>query len=335
MPTSTSRAPAPRSPRGPAAASPRRAAPTARSPSLTSANDFADALVAIKKAPRRARRDCVSVEADRLERSGSPRHGRTRHGAARGGCRLAAPASSSPKVEEALDANLPSLLVAINGGLVKITKLSDIGITGDVLLPLDSQADGQARRLEHRHLRDAREQPQGDRPGGRVPRALQGARRGRAAASTGSSSRPATAASRSWPASAARWSARALTLLVTLVLVPADRRAGGHLSRGVRAQEPADGPDRGQHQQPRGRALDRLRPARPRDVPQLLRPAALGAAGRRPGAGAARAADDHHRRARRAEGRAALDQGGGARASAPRTSRRCSITCCRWRCPAS
>ena len=32
------------------------------------------------------------------------------------------------------------------------------------------------------------------------------------------------------------------------------------------------------------------------DVPQFLRPAALGAAGRRPGAGAARAADDHHRR---------------------------------------
>ena len=29
-------------------------------------------------------------------------------------------------------AKLPSLLVAINGGLVKITKLSDSGITGDV-----------------------------------------------------------------------------------------------------------------------------------------------------------------------------------------------------------
>ena len=46
-----------------------------------------------------------------------------------------------PKVEEALDPKLPSLLVDINGGLVKITKLSDIGITGEVLLPLESTAD--------------------------------------------------------------------------------------------------------------------------------------------------------------------------------------------------
>jgi phosphate transport system permease protein len=36
---------------------------------------------------------------------------------------------------------MPSLLVAINGGLVKITKLSDIAITGDVLLPLSSTSD--------------------------------------------------------------------------------------------------------------------------------------------------------------------------------------------------
>ena len=86
-----------------------------------------------------------------------------------------------------------------------------------------------------------------------------------------------------------------LTLLVTLLARPAARRRGGDLPRGVRAQEPLDRPDRGQHQQPRRRALDRLRPARPRGVPQLLRPAALGAAGRRPGAGADDAADHHHR----------------------------------------
>ena len=38
--------------------------------------------------------------------------------------------------------------------------------------------------------------------------------------------------------------------------------------------------------------------------------------------------------ARRAEGGAAVDQGSGARRRAPRTSRRYSITSCRWRCPA-
>ena len=49
-----------------------------------------------------------------------------------------------PKVEEPLNANLPSHLVAINGGLVKITKLTDAAITGDVLLPLKSTADADA-----------------------------------------------------------------------------------------------------------------------------------------------------------------------------------------------
>ncbi len=36
---------------------------------------------------------------------------------------------------------LPSKLVAINGGLIKITKLSDVKVTGEVLLPLKSTAD--------------------------------------------------------------------------------------------------------------------------------------------------------------------------------------------------
>ena len=39
---------------------------------------------------------------------------------------------------------MPSLLVAINGGLVKITKLTDVGVTGDVLLPLSSASDAAA-----------------------------------------------------------------------------------------------------------------------------------------------------------------------------------------------
>jgi phosphate transport system permease protein len=48
---------------------------------------------------------------------------------------------------------------------------------------------------------------------------------------------------------------------------------------------------RGQHQQPRRGAVDRLRPARPGGVPQLVRHATRGAAGRRDGAGADGAAD--------------------------------------------
>ena len=46
-----------------------------------------------------------------------------------------------PKVEEQLDANMSSLLIEINGGLVKVARLSDVGISGEVLLPLSSAAD--------------------------------------------------------------------------------------------------------------------------------------------------------------------------------------------------
>ena len=91
------------------------------------------------------------------------------------------------------------------------------------------------------------------------------------------------------------------------------RHRRGDLPRGVRAEEPVHRPDRGQHQQPRRGALDRLRPARPRGLHPDLRPAALGAAGRRHGAVADDAADDHHRHPQRAEGGAALDPRGGLR----------------------
>ena len=66
----------------------------------------------------------------------------------------------------------------------------------------------QARRLAHRHLRDAGSQPPGQRPRGRLAGAAPRARGWSRAASTGRSSPPATAASRSLPASAGRSSAR-------------------------------------------------------------------------------------------------------------------------------
>jgi phosphate transport system permease protein len=42
--------------------------------------------------------------------------------------------------DEPLDTTVPSLLVAINGGLVKITQLGNTAVNGTVLLPLDSNA---------------------------------------------------------------------------------------------------------------------------------------------------------------------------------------------------
>ncbi len=101
------------------------------------------------------------------------------------------------------------------------------------------------------------------------------------------------------------------TLLVTLAAVVPHRRRRGDLSRGIRAEEPLDRPDRGQRQQPRRGAVDRVRPARAGGLHQLLRPAALGAAGRRSGADADDPADHHHRHPRRA-----------ARPCRPRSARR-------------
>ena len=89
-----------------------------------------------------------------------------------------------------------------------------------------------------------------------------------------------------------------MMLIVLLLSLPIGVAAAIYLEE-FAPQEPLDRPDRGQHQQPGGRAVDRVRPARPGGVPQLLRPAALGAAGRRPGADADDAADHHHRHAAR------------------------------------
>jgi phosphate transport system permease protein len=44
-------------------------------------------------------------------------------------------------IDEPLDDKVPSLLVAVNGGLVKITQLGNAKATGTVLLPLESAAD--------------------------------------------------------------------------------------------------------------------------------------------------------------------------------------------------
>lgn len=47
--------------------------------------------------------------------------------------------------DEALDGTVPSVLVAINGGLVKLRQLGAASVTGDVLLPLQSSAEARPR----------------------------------------------------------------------------------------------------------------------------------------------------------------------------------------------
>jgi hypothetical protein len=88
-------------------------------------------------------------------------------------------------------------------------------------------------------------------------------------------------------------------------------------------------------QQPRRGALDHLRPARARGVPQLLRHAALGPAGRRPDARADDDAGDRDRRAQRDQVGAAVHPRRGARRRRVAACRWCSTMCCRWPCPAS
>ena len=105
---------------------------------LTSSNDFAVELVAIKRAL--AERRQIEAEVDTFQRTGSgslmARAKQLAEEAAAYRARI-----DQPKVEEQLDANMSSVLVEINGGLVKVARLSDVGISGEVLLPLSSAAD--------------------------------------------------------------------------------------------------------------------------------------------------------------------------------------------------
>lgn len=101
---------------------------------LTSANDFADDLVVVKKSlgdrseelkshiAAIASRDPQSAEIATLKDEIAAIDARV----------------SQPSVAEQLDGKMPSLLIAINGGLVKLSSISDSKATGTVLLPLQS-----------------------------------------------------------------------------------------------------------------------------------------------------------------------------------------------------
>lgn len=101
---------------------------------LSSANDFAEELVRIKQTLTE-RAKALSTEAERLATFGGTQLAdkikELRAEAA--ALRLR---TEQPKVEEELDSRIPTLLVSINGGLVKLNKISDTGASGEILLPL-------------------------------------------------------------------------------------------------------------------------------------------------------------------------------------------------------
>jgi len=106
---------------------------------LTASNDFSDELITIKRALAAAAAR-TQFESNRLLKS-PDKANQTR------GTELAAEAKNLStraelsRGEEVLDDKVPSVLIEINGGLVKANKLGDSSITGEVLLPLKSTAE--------------------------------------------------------------------------------------------------------------------------------------------------------------------------------------------------
>ncbi len=102
----------------------------------SSANDFSENLVTTKLAMSE-RAATLSAEAGRVARSTAP-DAAARAGALRDEATALAERAKDQAAAETLDSRLPSLLVEINGGLVKINQLAADRIEGEVLLPLTS-----------------------------------------------------------------------------------------------------------------------------------------------------------------------------------------------------
>ncbi len=102
----------------------------------STAGDFGADLATVRKAiAQQVLR--LTAEADRAQSSGAT-DAVARVAALREEIATLRTRLDDPKSQEELDSKAPSLLVAINDGLVKITKLSDTAVSGDVLLPLSS-----------------------------------------------------------------------------------------------------------------------------------------------------------------------------------------------------
>lgn len=103
---------------------------------LTSANDFSAILVDLKK-DLMARATGLRAEADRLEKLGNAGLAEKIADLRKEADGLAARFNTASGAE-ALDGKMPSRLVAINGGLVKIASLSNSSVTGEAIIPLKS-----------------------------------------------------------------------------------------------------------------------------------------------------------------------------------------------------
>jgi phosphate transport system permease protein len=100
------------------------------------ANDFSEDLVTVKLALAEHARAAIT-EAARAARSTAPGAAERAADLRKQADELMAHAKDTAAAEQ-LDSRLPSLLVASNGGLVKISQLSAGSIEGEVLLPLAS-----------------------------------------------------------------------------------------------------------------------------------------------------------------------------------------------------
>jgi len=100
----------------------------------TSAGDFSEDLVTIKLAMVERGR-ALTAEAQRLTRS-TAADAAARVTALRDEAATLAARSGDHAAAESIDSRLPSLLVEINGGLVKIVQIAADRIEGEVLLPL-------------------------------------------------------------------------------------------------------------------------------------------------------------------------------------------------------
>lgn len=113
---------------------------------VTSANDFADYLARIKIG-QGLQVEALRTEADRVERSaGAAQADRVK--ALRAEADALQARVGQVRGEETLDESMPSQLVAINGGLVKIGTLGDSSVSGRVILPLASAAEAQPKTWE-------------------------------------------------------------------------------------------------------------------------------------------------------------------------------------------
>ncbi len=108
---------------------------------LSSSNDFAPFLVQVKNSLHQ-RAETLRKEADRLERLGNDALGERIADVRKEADALDARHGSAGTPED-LDSKMPSLLIAINGGLVKVKTLANETAKGERLLPLTSTNEAQ------------------------------------------------------------------------------------------------------------------------------------------------------------------------------------------------